>query len=377
MLESALRRSQRAVRRLTGVRARGVHLVSPASANAIEATYDDVRAEPLIEDGPFTTLLPVCLPGDELPALAPFRPTLETVLLDITNPGFSFRNHLPFAPDLYALYPDVATEDQVLVFRRYAPRSCRHLHGTVAYLSNTWEDNYYHWLLLTLPLLRVYQRLRPGVRIDHYYVGPSHLGAVRIETLRRLGIDRSQIVTTPCRGDRMLVACCRHPPPQHGGYSYRDRRGHDFVRTLFVPPIDSTTSATPRRIYVQRGTARTRRVANEEQVVARLAPLGFESVSMDGLSVAEQAALFWNAEAIVAPHGAALTNLVFARAGTPVVEIFPHARQEPSLFAAATHSGLVYHYLRGDPPAGDSHDRDETVVNLDKLDRLLTIARLR
>jgi capsular polysaccharide biosynthesis protein len=49
---------------------------------------------------------------------------------------------------------------------------------------------------------------------------------------------------------------------------------------------------------------------------------GFEAYECEGKGVAEQARLFHSAEAIVAAHGAALTNLVFCKPGTTVLELF-------------------------------------------------------
>jgi hypothetical protein len=45
-------------------------------------------------------------------------------------------------------------------------------------------------------------------------------------------------------------------------------------------------------------------------------------VIMDNLTIAEQADIFYNADLVIAPHGAALTNLVFCRPGTKVCELF-------------------------------------------------------
>ena len=63
-----------------------------------------------------------------------------------------------------------------------------------------------------------------------------------------------------------------------------------------------------------------RTVLNEDEVIALLESRGFETLTMEG-PVRAQAATFASAEAIVAAHGAALANLVFAPPGTAVVEL--------------------------------------------------------
>ena len=45
----------------------------------------------------------------------------------------------------------------------------QHEYESVAYLSNTLPGNFYHWLLLTVPMLRFYQAA--GVDLDRFYVG--------------------------------------------------------------------------------------------------------------------------------------------------------------------------------------------------------------
>jgi len=79
--------------------------------------------------------------------------------------------------------------------------------------------------------------------------------------------------------------------------------------------------APPQRIYLSRKGVPTRRVANEEAVLAQLKPHGFVAVQSEQLSLGEQIALFRGATHIVAPHGASLTNLLHARGGS-VLELF-------------------------------------------------------
>ena len=85
--------------------------------------------------------------------------------------------------------------------------------------------------------------------------------------------------------------------------------------------VDGDDADLPRRFYVDRRGSAARRLLNESEVIERLRPLGFVAVRVEDLSVAQQVRLFRNAEAIVAPHGAALTNLGWCRAGCAVLEL--------------------------------------------------------
>jgi glycosyl transferase family 61 len=376
--------SQRAYRKLrfkwrsfTGLKARDVLLLGGSNAADIASRYSGVVVETLDERAPDSTLDSRCLPGDELVGIEPFRIELESTLFDITNKGFSFRNNVVFDPELRILFPAMTTREAVLMFNGWAPRRVRHLEGTVAYLSNTWVDNYYHWLQLTLPLLRVYRKMRPATPIDFYYVGESRSLRLQLETLERLGIGRHQVITEPCTGDRLLAVFWRRPI-QHFGFNYRDVFGHNFVRSLFVPPQNDSSPSSPKRLYIERGEAPSRRILNETEVIALLRSYGFTAARMDGRSVAEQAKLFWNAETVVGVHGAALTNLLFAKPGTKLIEIFPYEAHEPGMFTVATHGRLQYYHLRGEAldPKRESRQLalQHTRVDLAKLGLILQLA---
>ncbi len=75
-------------------------------------------------------------------------------------------------------------------------------------------------------------------------------------------------------------------------------------------------------LYISRAGAGIRRLRNEDALLAALEPFGFQVIDPGSFSLTEQAALFASARLIVAPHGAALTNLLFGSAGLRLVEIF-------------------------------------------------------
>jgi capsular polysaccharide biosynthesis protein len=77
----------------------------------------------------------------------------------------------------------------------------------------------------------------------------------------------------------------------------------------------------PGRIYIDRRAGPNRRLANEDDVVIALERMGFTCVRLEAMRLAEQIALFGNAEIIVAPHGAGLANLVHAQPGCGLIEL--------------------------------------------------------
>lgn len=83
-----------------------------------------------------------------------------------------------------------------------------------------------------------------------------------------------------------------------------------------------TQIKTPKRIYISRRKATKLRGYNEEELVEIAKKFGFNEVFPETMSVAEQIALFNNAEAIVAPEGAALSNLLYIKPSCKVVIMY-------------------------------------------------------
>jgi capsular polysaccharide biosynthesis protein len=88
---------------------------------------------------------------------------------------------------------------------------------------------------------------------------------------------------------------------------------------------------------------------NEREVLQALRPLGFTSCRLETMPLADQVALFHRAECVVGPHGAGLTNLLFCRSGTKVVEIGTPYRPWACFYEIAHHRGLDYHLHMASP----------------------------
>ncbi len=98
----------------------------------------------------------------------------------------------------------------------------------------------------------------------------------------------------------------------------------DQLRTALLP--DRPSRRSERLYIVRRGH---RRVTNEEELLRTLGRHGFRPVQLETLPFPEQVELFYDAEAVVAAHGAGLTNLLFANKAlvvelSPTRSVFPH-----------------------------------------------------
>jgi hypothetical protein len=101
-----------------------------------------------------------------------------------------------------------------------------------------------------------------------------------------------------------------------------------------------------RRLLISRGDAVERKIRNEAELLSALNDLGFERVMPGELSFADQARLFADAEVIVGPHGAGLTNILFAPPDCKVVELSIESHYSPSYLMIASILGQPYGYVR-------------------------------
>lgn len=84
------------------------------------------------------------------------------------------------------------------------------------------------------------------------------------------------------------------------------------------------------RIYISRKKASKRFFINEEEVEEFVEKKGFSVVVLEDISFYDQIQLFSNAKAIIAPHGAGLVNMIFAKNTISVLEIYPSNYLDPS-----------------------------------------------
>lgn len=206
--------------------------------------------------------------------------------------------------------------------------------GTLAVLASTAGNNYFHWLFDILPRYE----LLSDQSIDAYYVANEN--RFQQAYLLKAGIPPHRIINA-------------------------GKHNHIQAKTLFVPSLPGNTgNPTPRscqflrsisgcekwsggkrRIYLTRNDGGRRRIINENEITPLLEHYGFEYIAPATLSVEQQIRLFAEAEVIIGPHGAALSNLVYANPGTRVIEFFSPDYVNVCYWALADLCQLEYYYL--------------------------------
>lgn len=222
----------------------------------------------------------------------------------------------------------------------------QHYSGTVAAVTSSTQRFYFHWLLEVLPRLGMLSALPE--KIDLIYIERRH--RFQRETLDMLSLGEDQIINS---ADVAAVSAERLVIPCHQVMNGREipSWATRYVREQFLPRSEPGLSPGARRIYISRRSCVHRRLVNEREIAGRLASCGFVEVEAEKLSFREQVRLFRGAEAVAAPHGSGLANIVFCPPGAKVVELFPAANID-LYYRLSTSLGLSYFYVKsrsGDP----------------------------
>jgi tetratricopeptide (TPR) repeat protein/capsular polysaccharide biosynthesis protein len=202
------------------------------------------------------------------------------------------------------------------------------LTGRIATVSGLSGHIYFHWMVDILPRLDLLRQSGFELNSLDGIIVNGRQQAFQKETLHLFGVPEDRVIESDrhphIQAEELVV------PAFAGSLGWVTPWTLQVLRDRILPVVPPATveASYPKAIYISRADAQYRRVLNEAVVEEQLAALGVVSVTLTGRSVVEQAALFAHAKVIIAPHGSSLTNLVFCRPGTQVVEITsPHYRR--------------------------------------------------
>jgi capsular polysaccharide biosynthesis protein len=229
-----------------------------------------------------------------------------------------------------------------LLHQKKLPRAER-LPGVSAVLATSESAGFFHWMTDALPRLEILQRAGsiPWNGIDHLLIGEG-CRAIR-ESLCLLGFDDSKHVVI--RRDTHFACNLLMVPSFHGAPGNIPPWAIEFLRKQFLTPLPLPRSK--RRIYVSRSRASGRRIDNEGEILPILASRGFVRIELEEMSLSAQIALFSEAEAVAAPHGAGLTNLIWCAPQTKILEVFSPLYVNLCYWAIASVVEADYYYLLG------------------------------
>lgn len=252
-------------------------------------------------------------------------------------------------------------------------RSPLQLPGKSLCLAATGAETFFHLLFDSLGRLWIAEKagFRPQ-DFDHLIVQQDTPLLRRFLELLGVGTDRlvdlSRVRHVRCKN--LFVG------------SYQSALGHyhpgflDWLRTRTQNRPKQREEYCKKVLFLSRARAGSRRLLNEEEIENAF-PRGFvHRVFLENHTLDEQLDLFCQATAVVAPHGGGLTHLAWARAGLPVLELFPEGFFNACYWELASSVGAPYGCAEGETAGrGNAATRDFTISPKLVHDSLLRVAK--
>lgn len=245
--------------------------------------------------------------------------------------------------------------------------------GRVAVITRVDTDCYGHWIGEVLGRLAMLDIL--GIEYDWIYT-PYDKSYIK-DTLTLWGVSPDKIIqpyddTFYIQADELIVPSLTvykvpvKKDPSFTGYApctmYDPNWNIEYIRNKFIPlaqqQVDITKLAD--KVFISRQDAGQRRMLNEDEVFKIFEEKGFKRYCLGKMTFLGQVALFNNAKIIVAAHGSGLTNVLFCRPDTKIIEIFQN--QFDSTFWQLSQSvGLQHHCIKTQELVKGSWKVDTTV----------------
>ena len=201
--------------------------------------------------------------------------------------------------------------------------------GRVAVIAQPLYSYYFHWFQDILGRLALLEM--SGIEYDYLYV-PNYKKYMQ-QTLELWGIDSKKIISPDSKdfciqADEVIVPSYVLNKNQgfnkYAGFHQNPLTSQyvskKLIQTAQTKNIDTINFA--KRIFISRKDAPKRKILNEDEIFKLFEAKGFVRYELSKLSVAEQILLFNQAEMVVGEHGAGMTNCLFCKPGTKVIEIF-------------------------------------------------------
>jgi capsular polysaccharide biosynthesis protein len=181
------------------------------------------------------------------------------------------------------------------------------------------HNNYFHFSLDLLP--KIGNIIALGYSIDSFdqiVINENNAKYVS-EWLDIVGIPTKKVITiNPNEHWEIDFGVIPfHDKHCYNGFKYVKKKALSFASNSTI-----TNKDFGKKIFVSRKPEEGRSFVHETEILESLLfPLGYVVVYPQDLSLQQQINLFQQADEVIMPHGAGMTNIIFCKPGTKIIEI--------------------------------------------------------
>lgn len=189
--------------------------------------------------------------------------------------------------------------------------------------TDEWSKNYCHWFWEALTKVIILKKETPDATL---LLPKSYLKIDFVtKSLAAFGFTTDNIKTIPKKSQLWVKNLSFIPCINIGTSGYYDfLKFAEIGQALVSHYQDQFKTNFGERIYISRSNPEKdvgRKVQNESELVAMLARHGFKTIYMEKFSFLEQISIANSAKFIVASHGAGITNVMFAKENSHLLEL--------------------------------------------------------
>ena len=249
---------------------------------------------------------------------------------------------------MYGGYPRTSS-----IRLNYGHRGCRlrpaserlHIHEPVVALVNMdgpyWR-NYGHWMLLILT--RVAALLDRGVFEHRRLLVPVELSGWMTVSLELVGLPETQMLRYRAEQEVLADDAMVVGPVEFAAAP--------LVRSLqqrlwAAAGVDPKRRKSQRPVWLSRRRTNSRYLANSDAIETLAQQLGFDVIAPESLSLIDQIRLSAHATGVAGQFGSNLTNLIFARPGTPVLGLVDETSRDSFFVNICASMDLPQRWLIG------------------------------
>ncbi len=250
----------------------------------------------------------------------------------------------------------------------------RHFAQPCILAKRPWYNNFGHWLVDGASVLALASDIIRAQNVN-IIIGKYQSSKVREVVLESIAAiaPGAKILEQPddelWTFDKLYYVTPPHVPPL-----FKSPEAIRRLRAVFSDKIPAPP--TPRRIYVSRNRAASRRLVNEAEIFSVCQRYGFTMVVPETLPFMEQVQLFAQAEALVGVKGAAFTNVMFCSPKSKIMLLSPDDFPDPFFWDIAGQLGCEYSEAFGPLATAKAQGLNDFTISADQLLLMLAVSGL-
>lgn len=200
------------------------------------------------------------------------------------------------------------------------------------------SKNYFHWITDVLPKIILAKQKK--LLEDKVIILPSFNSKFQLDSLKK--ITKNIVYKNTSSRDLMVKNLLYISDLHVSGYPRKTYLKK--MQSIFVG--NSNFNKKPIKIYISRSNSDRRRLSNERELIKILKKKNFRILQMEKIKFYDQIKYCSRASLIISLHGAGLTNLIWMKKKTKLIEI--RGSEDKNLnpyFVMCKHLGIKYYYF--------------------------------